>query len=189
MWSDTLLAAERSHIIRIVIWAVTSAALGTTVVTIVVGRRMSAPIALWFAIQTLVWGSVHDGNTWALGGISGHAGLFAPIDDMARFIGAFLTPDRHPVLTGSSIAAMTRPRAGEPPDVRALGWRLGPTGWGSWSGHAFWHTGFTGTSLLVDPERGLGVALLTNALHPDRRLDARDALQADVHRLVSEAFS
>ena len=58
MWSDTLLAAERSHIIRIVIWAVTSAALGTTVVTIVVGRRMSAPIALWFAIQTLVWGSV-----------------------------------------------------------------------------------------------------------------------------------
>jgi Family of unknown function (DUF6992) len=58
MWSDTLLAAERSHIIRIVIWAVTSAALGTTVVTIVVGRRMSAPIALWFAIQTLAWGSV-----------------------------------------------------------------------------------------------------------------------------------
>ena len=58
MWSDTLLAAERSHIIRIVIWAVTSAALGTTVVTIVVGRRMSAPIALWFAIQTLGWGSV-----------------------------------------------------------------------------------------------------------------------------------
>ena len=58
MWSDTLLAAERSHLIRVIIWAVTSAALGTTVVTIVVGRRMSAPIALWFAIQTLVWGSV-----------------------------------------------------------------------------------------------------------------------------------
>lgn len=58
MWSDTLLAAERGHLLRVVIWAVTSAALGTTVVTIVVGRRMSAPIALWFAIQTLVWGSV-----------------------------------------------------------------------------------------------------------------------------------
>ncbi len=58
MWSDTLLAAERSHLIRVVIWAVTSAVLGTTFVTIIVGRRMSAPIALWFAIQTLVWGSV-----------------------------------------------------------------------------------------------------------------------------------
>ena len=58
MWSDTLLAAERSHLIRVVIWAVTSAVLGTTFVTIIAGRRMSAPIALWFAIQTVVWGSV-----------------------------------------------------------------------------------------------------------------------------------
>jgi len=58
MWSDTLLAAERSHLIRVVIWAVTSAVLGTTVVMIIAGRRMSAPIALWFAIQTLVLGSV-----------------------------------------------------------------------------------------------------------------------------------
>jgi hypothetical protein len=58
MWSDTLLAAERSHLIRVVAWAVTSAVLGTTFVTIIAGRRMSAPIALWFAIQTLVWGSV-----------------------------------------------------------------------------------------------------------------------------------
>jgi hypothetical protein len=58
MWSDTLLAAERSYLIRVVIWAVMSAVLGTTFVTIIAGRRMSAPIALWFAIQTLVWGSV-----------------------------------------------------------------------------------------------------------------------------------
>ena len=58
MWSDTLLAAERSHLIRIVIWSVTSAVLGTTFVAIIAGRRTSAPIALWFAIQTLVWGSV-----------------------------------------------------------------------------------------------------------------------------------
>jgi len=58
MWSDTVLAAERSHLIRVVIWSVTSAVLGTTFVAIIAGRRMSAPIALWFAIQTLVWGSV-----------------------------------------------------------------------------------------------------------------------------------
>jgi hypothetical protein len=58
MWSDTLLAAERSHLIRIVIWAVTSAVLGTAFVTIIAARRVSAPIVLWFAIQTLAWGSV-----------------------------------------------------------------------------------------------------------------------------------
>ena len=58
MWSDTVLAAERSHLIRVVIWSVTSAVLGTTFVAIIAGRRTSAPIALWFAIQTLVWGSV-----------------------------------------------------------------------------------------------------------------------------------
>ena len=58
MWSDTLLAAERTHLIRVVTWAVTSAVLGTTFVAIIAGRRMSAPIVLWFAIQTLVWGSV-----------------------------------------------------------------------------------------------------------------------------------
>ena len=58
MWSDTPLAAERSHLIRILVWAVTSAVLGTTFVTIIAGRRMVAPIVLWFAIQTLAWGSV-----------------------------------------------------------------------------------------------------------------------------------
>ena len=58
MWSDTLLAAERSHLIRVAIWAATSAALGTAFVTIIALRRLTAPIVLWFAIQTLVWGSL-----------------------------------------------------------------------------------------------------------------------------------
>ena len=58
MWSDTLLAAERSHLIRIAIWAFTSAALGTAFVTIIAVRRVSAPIVSWFAIQTLAWGSL-----------------------------------------------------------------------------------------------------------------------------------
>jgi hypothetical protein len=58
MWSDTLLAAERSHLIRVAIWAATSAALGMAFVTIITIRRLIAPIVLWFAIQTLVWGSL-----------------------------------------------------------------------------------------------------------------------------------
>ena len=57
MWSDTLLAAERSHLIRVVLWAVTCAALGSAVVSILTLRRVAAPIILAFAIQTLAWGS------------------------------------------------------------------------------------------------------------------------------------
>lgn len=136
----------------------------------------------------LVWGSVHDGNSAALDGISGHAGLFSPVDDLARFAQAFLDPKGHPLLTAGSIAAMTTRRAGTDDDVRGLGWRLAPADWGSWSARTFWHTGFTGTSLLIDPERGIGVVLLTNAIHPRRRLEDRDALQRCVYRLVAEAW-
>jgi hypothetical protein len=57
MWSDTLLAAERSHLIRVVLWAVTCAVLGTAVVSILTLRRVAAPIIVAFAIQTLAWGS------------------------------------------------------------------------------------------------------------------------------------
>jgi Family of unknown function (DUF6992) len=58
MWSDTLLAAERSHLIRIAVWAATSAVFGTALVTTITLRRLAAPILLWFAIQTLAWGSL-----------------------------------------------------------------------------------------------------------------------------------
>ena len=58
MWSDTLLAAERSHLIRLAAWAVASAVVGMALVALILVRRMKAPIVLWFAIQTLVWGSL-----------------------------------------------------------------------------------------------------------------------------------
>ena len=57
MWSDTLLAAERSHLIRVVLWAVTCAVLGSAVVSTLTLRRVAAPSILAFAIQTLAWGS------------------------------------------------------------------------------------------------------------------------------------
>ena len=56
MWSDTLLAAEQSHLIRLVLWAAASAVVGTTIVATLTVRRTTAPILLWFGIQSLVWG-------------------------------------------------------------------------------------------------------------------------------------
>ena len=56
MWSDTLLAAERSHLLRVILWAVTSATLGTILLLIITVRRVVAPVVQWFATQALVWG-------------------------------------------------------------------------------------------------------------------------------------
>ncbi len=136
----------------------------------------------------LVWGAVHDGNAYALGGVAGHAGLFAPLGDVAAFARALLDPARHPVLTEGSIAAMAARQAGRPPDVRGLGWRLEPDGWGAWPEGTYWHTGFTGTSLLVAPARGLAVVLLMNGVHPHRHPDEQMAIRSRIHSIIAEVF-
>ena len=136
----------------------------------------------------LVWGEVHDGNAHALGGVAGHAGLFAPLDDLVQFTRHLLVPDGR-VLTPAGVDALATERAGSADDVRALGWRLAPQGWGRWPTATLWHTGFTGTSLLISRPLGLGVILLTNAIHPHRRLAEQAEMRAVVHRGVSEAFA
>jgi serine-type D-Ala-D-Ala carboxypeptidase len=137
----------------------------------------------------LVWGEVHDGNAWSLRGVAGHAGLFGTTDDLGRFVQALLSPKGHPVLTPSSIAHMTRVQAGELPDVRGLGWRLEPVAWGDWPAGTFWHTGFTGTSLLISPSANLGVALMMNAVHPTRQLERQEAVRVSIHRTLAEAVA
>jgi serine-type D-Ala-D-Ala carboxypeptidase len=136
----------------------------------------------------LVWGSVHDGNAFALGGVSGHAGLFGTAADLGRFAGALLAPERHPVLSAETIALMTARRAGAGEETRALGWRLRPGAWGSWPEGTIWHTGFTGTSLLIAPALNVAVVLLSNAVHPVGRLDQIGAFRAQVHRAVRDAL-
>jgi serine-type D-Ala-D-Ala carboxypeptidase len=137
----------------------------------------------------LIWGEVHDGNAWSLRAVAGHAGLFGTADDLGRFVQALLNPKRHPVLTPSSIARMTRVQAGALPDVRGLGWRLQPVEWGEWPTGTFWHTGFTGTSLLVSPSANLGVVLMMNAVHPTRQLERQAAVRVSIHRALAEAVA
>jgi CubicO group peptidase (beta-lactamase class C family) len=136
----------------------------------------------------LVWGEVHDGNAFALGGVAGHAGLFAPLGDLARFVQALLAPEAGRLLSAESIALMSSRHAASAGDVRGIGWRLEPENWGPWPPGTIWHTGFTGTSLVVAPGRGAGVVLLTNSVHPRRRLDDQAVVRAEVHRLVAEAL-
>jgi CubicO group peptidase (beta-lactamase class C family) len=140
-------------------------------------------------VPGLVWGEVHDGNAFALGGVSGHAGLFAPVGDLVGFVQALLSRGTEGVLSPESLALMGSRQAGDGDDVRGIGWRLQPKDWGRWPATTIWHTGFTGTSLLIAPEKGTAVVLLTNSVHPRRRLDDQAAMRAEVHRLVAEALA
>jgi len=134
-----------------------------------------------------IWGTVHDGNAFAMGGVSGHAGLFAPVDDLNQFATALLRPRTHPVLRAETIRLMTTQHAATGSDARALGWRLRPSGWGRWPQGTFWHTGFTGTSMLISPRADTAVILLTNFVHPARRPDEAEVMRTRLHRAVLRA--
>ena len=119
-----------------------------------------------------VHGEVHDENAFALGGVSAHAGLFSSAHDLARFARMYLNQgalDGRRVLEPATIARFTA-RA-DAASTRALGWDTAPGGAGAgrqMSARAFGHTGFTGTSLWVDPAADVFVILLTNRVNPSR---------------------
>jgi len=124
----------------------------------------------------LVRGEVHDENAHSLDGVSANAGLFATLDDLLGFGeavrvnrtpggDALLDPDTHRAMLSDQLPA------GLDPGFRhGLGWRLGDPGTSGplAAGLSASHTGFTGTSLVVDPDRGAVLALLTARVHPRR---------------------
>ena len=119
-----------------------------------------------------VWGVVHDETAWALGGVSGNAGLFSSARDLAVFAQMLLNGGSYggvQVIKPSTVARWT---ARQRPDAsRALGWDT-PSPQSSagrfFSFRSFGHTGFTGTSIWADPEKELFVVLLTNRVNPTR---------------------
>ncbi|MDX1996165.1 MAG: DUF1343 domain-containing protein [Thermoanaerobaculia bacterium] len=123
----------------------------------------------------VIHGEVHDENARALGGVAAHAGLFGTAPELARFAQMLLwrgVYDQRRIVTRETVALFTQ-RAGVPVDSdRALGWDTrSATGFSAgqlFSARSFGHTGFTGTSLWIDPERDLFVLLLTNRVHPTR---------------------
>jgi serine-type D-Ala-D-Ala carboxypeptidase len=114
-------------------------------------------------------GEVHDENAYALGGVAGHAGLFSTASDLAIFAQMMLdggTFDGTRIVADSTVQLFTRraPGAG----TRALGWDTcdGEYGCGEYMGaDAYGHTGYTGTSLWIDPKHEMFVILLTNRVH------------------------
>ena len=140
----------------------------------------------------LLVGEVHDENAWALGGAAGHAGLFGTaqaVGDHARAMLGALKGAATNIASRETIRTfITR---SDVPGSRALGWdtmlptsscgtKMSPT--------AFGHTGFTGTSLWIDPEREVYVVFLTNRVHPTRENNAIRQIRPAVHDAVMDAI-
>ena len=138
-------------------------------------------------------GEVHDANAFRLGGVSGHAGLFASAANLAVLAQTMLNHGAYGpvrVFTPEVVDAFTRrqPRA----DTRALGWDT-PANRSSageyFSAKSYGHTGFTGTSLWIDPEREIFVVLLTNRTYGRGSLADMLRVRAAVHDAVMRAIT
>jgi len=168
---------------------------------IAVERITGAPLAAWplgpglsygpprgpaVATELCTWrgrvmkGEVHDENAWALGGAPGHAGLFGTVEGLLGFAAGLLDE------MGTSafmLEAIRTPVHGH----RTCGWEQRFPGWhggDACSADTIGHTGFTGTGLWVDFDRGLAWALLTNRVHPTRH---RETGIAELRRETGEA--
>jgi uncharacterized protein YbbC (DUF1343 family)/CubicO group peptidase (beta-lactamase class C family) len=135
-------------------------------------------------------GVVHDPRARRMGGVAGHAGLFSTADDLSKFARALLNGS--PILAGEMVEKMTTPQ--QPPTaqiLRGFGWDIDspfssnrgdllPVG-------SFGHTGFTGTSMWIDPTTQTYIILLTNAVHP-RGKGSAIALRSKVATAVAAAL-
>lgn len=141
-------------------------------------------------------GVVHDPRSRALGGVAGHAGLFATADDLAVYAQTLLDGGRGPngrrILSPLAVRAMVDPGSTPANERRGLGWDVqtvqsAPRGT-LFGPESFGHTGFTGTSLWADPETSTFVVVLTSRLHPDGRGGSPTALRSEVATLAAAAI-
>ncbi len=166
-------------------------------------RPRIAPTGVWRGHA--VAGSVNDGSAFKLRGVSGNAGLFATAADLAGFAQFMLRegqlPDGRRLLRAETVRLFTTRTAGfgRGTEARALGWQALPTGESISSAgtlfgpRSYGHTGWTGTSLWIDPDRDLFVVLLTNraylprARHPFTVLKEVRGRVADAAARASDA--
>ena len=120
-------------------------------------------------------GEVHDENASAFGGVAGHAGLFGTLRGVCGYARALLNCRLHPSAVVDYLAQEHARNV--PPDLerRGFGWSLMHRGWSGgelMSARSIGHTGFTGTGLWIDLERGRYTVLLTNRVHPSRHVES-----------------
>lgn len=128
--------------------------------------------------QRVVWGQVHDENAWRMDGVSGHAGIFSTGPDLLTFGEWWLAQGRGepdsagaPRVSQGVLQAFTTRQELPPGSPRTLGWETPTsenTGSAYLSAGSVGHTGFTGTSIWMDPAREVVIVVLANRVHPTR---------------------
>ncbi|MBZ5499035.1 MAG: serine hydrolase [Acidobacteriia bacterium] len=139
-------------------------------------------------------GEVHDPTAWRMGGVAGHAGLFSSARDVAIYAQMLLDHGNlrgSPLLSASTVQAMTSPQSPGGLPVRGYGWDIdtaysAPRG-DLWAG-GYGHTGFTGTSLWIHPPTETFIIILTNRLHPDGKGDVTH-LRGVIANIVAAAIA
>ncbi|HEY1463375.1 MAG TPA: serine hydrolase domain-containing protein [Terriglobales bacterium] len=140
--------------------------------------------------KRIIQGEVQDENASVLGGVAGHAGLFAPAHDLATFAHIILQGGK-PMIRPETLKLFTQRQSTPSGTSRALGWDTpsSPSQSGKYfSASSFGHLGYTGTSLWIDPERQLSVTLLTNRTWPDCSNQAIKQIRPKFHDAVVEAL-
>jgi serine-type D-Ala-D-Ala carboxypeptidase len=157
-------------------------------------KRRTAPTRHSTMRERLLVGEVDDENAWAIGGAAGHAGLFgtaSAVGDCARHLLQVLD-GRTGAFRKDTVQQFIAKRDDVPGSSRALGWdtMLPTSSCGTrMSARAFGHTGFTGTSLWIDPERDVYVVILTNRVYPGAGdADSIRTVRRAVHDAVMDAL-
>ena len=136
----------------------------------------------------IIQGEVHDENASVMNGVSGHAGAFGNTADLMSFAASLRGYGRQ-LFQRETIALFTRRQASPAKTSRALGWDTPspPSQSGQYFSHSsFGHLGYTGTSLWIDGEREIGVALLTNRTWPDNESKLIKQFRPAFHDAVME---
>jgi CubicO group peptidase (beta-lactamase class C family) len=138
----------------------------------------------------VVQGEVHDLNTFAMGGVAPHAGLFGDAHSVARFAECMVDGGR-PLFKAETVRLFTAREPGPEGSSRALGWDT-PSGTSQsgakFSKRSFGHTGFTGTSVWCDAKRGLSVTMLTNRTWPDALDNSIKQVRPKIHDAIVDAL-
>ncbi len=138
----------------------------------------------------IIQAEVNDENAFVMGGVAGHAGCFATAHDVSVFAHCMLSGGT-PLVRPETMEIFTRREDSPPGTSRALGWDTPsqPSQSGKYfSSRSYGHLGYTGTSLWIDPERQLSVALLTNRTWPDRSSQVIKQIRPLIHDTIIEAL-
>jgi CubicO group peptidase (beta-lactamase class C family) len=138
-----------------------------------------------------ICGQVNDENTWVMGGVAGHAGLFGSARDVDTFAQMMLNGGA-PLFKPATVEQFTRLEPSPARTSRTLGWDTPgqPSQSGRYlSARSYGHLGYTGTSLWIDPERELAITLLTNRTYPDNTSQKIKQYRPRIHDAVVESLS